>query len=85
MKVKTDTLMHVCSLKVKTDTLMHVCSLKVNEIGCGSPEDLYGAPEVEDEEDHGLVVHVLQRPQDDEEDKVSPKHLQHTANTHIIS
>lgn len=41
-----------------------------------SPEDLNGAPEVEDEEDHRPVLHLLQTTEDHEENDVPAGHLQ---------
>lgn len=41
-----------------------------------SPEDLHGAPEVEDEEDDRPVLHLLQTAEDHEEEDVPAGHLQ---------
>lgn len=40
-----------------------------------SPEDLNGAPQVEDEEDNGSVLHLLQAAEDHEQDDVPAGHL----------
>lgn len=41
-----------------------------------SPEDLHGAPQVEHHEDDGLVLHLLQAAEDDEQDDVPAGQLQ---------
>lgn len=40
-----------------------------------SPEDLDGAPQVEDEEDHRPVLHLLQAAENHEENHVPASHL----------
>lgn len=40
-----------------------------------SPEDLDGAPQVEDEEDHRPVLHLLKAAEDHEENHVPASHL----------
>lgn len=39
------------------------------------PEDLDGAPQVEDEEDNRFVLHLFQTAEDNKENDVSPCHL----------
>lgn len=41
-----------------------------------SPEDLHGAPQVEHHEDDGLVLHLLQAAEDDEQNDVPGGQLQ---------
>lgn len=41
-----------------------------------SPEDLYGAPQVEHEEDDRFVLHLFQTAEDDEQNDVPAGHLQ---------
>lgn len=50
------------------------------------PEDLDGAPRVEDEEDNSFVLHVFQTAEDDEKNDVPPCHLwQHRAEWKEVS
>lgn len=44
----------------------------------GSPEDLNGAPQVEDKEDNRSVLHFLQTSKDHEENDIPASHLQHS-------
>ena len=41
-----------------------------------SPKYLNSAPRIEHKEDHGFVMHLLQAPNDDEEDEIPPNHLE---------
>lgn len=47
-----------------------------------SPNDLNGAPQIEDEEHNGLVVHFLQTSKNNEENKIPSHNLQNKIIVH---
>lgn len=47
-----------------------------NKANPHSPKNLNGAPQIKNKEHDWLIVHFLHATKNDEEDKVSPNHLQ---------